>query len=75
MFINLLDTDLQARIAKAENYDFDVKNTLEMLLEKGPVAYNRIWKIGNWSDTMEKTYYFIRTKIMSQMTLNFGGTF
>ena len=36
MFINLLDTDLQARIANADNYDFDVKNTLEMLLEKGP---------------------------------------
>ena len=36
IFINLLDMDLQARIAKAENYDFDVKNTLEMLLEKGP---------------------------------------
>ena len=36
MFINLLDMDLQARIAKAENYDFDVKNALEMLLEKGP---------------------------------------
>ena len=36
MFINLLDMDLQARIANADNYDFDVKNALEMLLEKGP---------------------------------------
>ena len=36
MFINLLDTDLQARIANADNYNFDVKNALEMLLEKGP---------------------------------------
>ena len=34
MFINLLDTDLQARIADADNYDFDVKNALEMLLER-----------------------------------------
>ena len=36
MFINLIDTDLQDRIANLTNYDFDVKNALEMLLEKGP---------------------------------------
>ena len=36
MFINLVDVDLQDRIAKAKSYDFDVKNALEMLLEKGP---------------------------------------
>ena len=35
MFINLVDVDLQDRIAKAKSYDFDVKNALEMLLEKG----------------------------------------
>ena len=36
MFINLIDIDLQDRIANLKNYDFDVKNALEMLLEKGP---------------------------------------
>ena len=36
MFINLVDVDLQDRISKANSYDFDVKNALEMLLEKGP---------------------------------------
>ena len=36
MFINLIDVDLQDRIANSTNYDFDVKNALEMLLEKGP---------------------------------------
>ena len=36
MFINLVNVDLQDRIAKARSYDFDVKNALEMLLEKGP---------------------------------------
>ena len=36
MFINLIDVDLQDRIANLTNYDFDVKNALEMLLEKGP---------------------------------------
>ena len=36
MFINLVNINLQDRIAKAKSYDFDVKNALEMLLEKGP---------------------------------------
>ena len=36
MFINLIDLDLQDRIAKSKNYDFDIKNALEILLEKGP---------------------------------------
>ena len=36
MFINLMDVNLQDRIAKSKNYDFDVKNALEMILEKGP---------------------------------------
>ena len=35
MFINLIDLDLQNRIAKSKNYDFDVKNALKILLEKG----------------------------------------
>ena len=34
--ICLVDVDLQERIVKAKSYDFDVKNALEMLLEKGP---------------------------------------
>ena len=36
MFINLMHADLQERIANSKNYHFDVKNALEMLLEKGP---------------------------------------
>ena len=36
MFIHLINTNLQDRITNTENYDFDIKNTLEMLLETGP---------------------------------------
>ena len=36
MFINLMDLDLQDRIANTDKYDYDVKNTLELLLENGP---------------------------------------
>ena len=36
MFINLMNLDLQDRIANTDKYDYDVKNTLELLLENGP---------------------------------------
>ena len=35
MFVNLMDLDLQDRIAGSTNYDSDVKNALELLLENG----------------------------------------
>ena len=36
MFVNLMDLDLQDRIAKTDKYDYDIKNTLGLLLENGP---------------------------------------
>ena len=36
MFVNLMDLDLQDRIANTDKYNYDVKNTLELLLENGP---------------------------------------
>ena len=36
MFVNLMDLNLQDRIANMDKYDFDVKNALELLLENGP---------------------------------------
>ena len=36
MFVNLMDLDLQDRIAKSDKYNYDIKNTLELLLESGP---------------------------------------
>ena len=37
MFVNLMDLDLQDRIANTDKYNYDVKNALELLLENGPV--------------------------------------
>ena len=36
MFVNLMDLDVQDRIANTDKYDFDVKNALDLLLENGP---------------------------------------
>ena len=50
MFVNLVNIELQDRIAGANNYDFDVKNALEILLEKGPNCLQQ--DLEDW--TMEK---------------------
>ena len=67
MFINLIDTNLQDRIANVENYDFDIKNALEMLLEKGPLTLQQDledWKLEKHNN---KNFYFIKTRTTFQM--------
>ena len=62
MFINLIDTNLEDRIANVENYDFDVKNALEMLLEKGPLTLQQDledWKLEKHND---KNVLFYKNK-------------
>ena len=41
MFVNLMDLDLQDRIANTDKYDYDIRNALELLLENGP---NSLWQ-------------------------------
>ena len=36
LLLNLLDLTLQDRIANAKDYDFDITNTIAILLEEGP---------------------------------------
>ena len=36
LFLNLLNLTLQDRISNAKDYDFNVTNTITILLEKGP---------------------------------------
>ena len=48
LFLNLLDLSLQERIANAKNYDFDVTNAIEILIEGGPTGIRNDledWKI------------------------------
>ena len=48
MFINLLNADLQERILNRKELDIDVKNTMEILLHKGPTNLKNDledWKI------------------------------
>ena len=49
MFVNLMDLDLQERIANTDKYDFDVKNALDLLLETGPNSMRQDlqdWRLG-----------------------------
>ena len=36
LFINLINTDLQKRIANAKDLDFDTTNIIKTLIETGP---------------------------------------
>ena len=47
LFLNLLNLTLQDRIANAKDYDFDVTNTIAILLEEGPSGQSNLedWKI------------------------------
>ena len=53
MFVNLMDLNLQDRIASSKNYDSDVKNALELLLENGPNNLQQDledWQLEKWED-------------------------
>ena len=49
LFINLIDTDLQNRIANCKTFDKDATNTLTTLLEQGPTSVQNT--LNDW--TME----------------------
>ena len=62
MFVNLMDLDLQDRIANTDKYDYDVKNTLELLLENGPNSLRQDledWRLEKHGD---KNILFYRDK-------------
>ena len=46
MFINPLDTNLQARILNRKELDVDVKNTIDKLLQEGPTNLKN--DLENW---------------------------
>jgi len=47
LFVNLIDTELQQRIAKSDKYDLDTANAIKILLEKGPKELNS--KLEEWT--------------------------
>ena len=88
MFVNLMDLDLQDRIANTDKYDFDVKNTLELLLENGPNSLQQDledWRLEKHGDKnilfyKDKNYipdcyeHFIFTFTYMLTTLNHATT-
>jgi len=47
LFVNLIDTELQQRIAKSDKYNMDAANAIKILLEKGPRELNN--KLEEWT--------------------------
>ena len=62
IFVNLMDLDLQDRIVNMDKYDYDVKNTLELLLESGPNSLRQNledWRLEKYG---EKNILFYKDK-------------
>ena len=62
MFINLMDMDLQDRIANTDKYDYDVKTALELLLENGPNSLQQDLKDWKLEKHGEKNILFYKDK-------------
>ena len=62
LFINLIDTDLQRRIAHCDTLDKDATNALALLLEQGPSSVKH--QLDDWSmETFDgKTILFFKGK-------------
>jgi hypothetical protein len=59
LFINLLDTELQERILNGKEFDLDIKNAIETLMEEGPTNLKnnlQDWKIEKIDG--QKTIFF-----------------
>ena len=62
MFVNLMDIDLQDRIANMDKYDYDVKTALELLLENGPNSLQQDLKDWKLEKYREKNILFYKDK-------------
>ena len=71
LFANLIDTELQRRIANTRNMDYDTAEAIKGLLGEGPNKAKRIWKIGKWKNLKGGTYCSIKRRTTFQTTANF----
>ena len=62
LFVNLMDMDLQDRIANLDKYDFDVKQALELLLENGPNSLQQDLKDWKLEEFNGKNILFYKDK-------------
>ena len=62
MFVNLMDLNLQDRIANTDKYDFNIKNTLELLLEDGPNSLRQDLEDWQLEKHGEKNILFYKDK-------------
>jgi hypothetical protein len=74
LFINLLDTELQERILNEKEFDLDVKNTIETLMEEGPTSLKMTFKTGKLKILMDKKRYSLKERIIYRKIWNFNET-
>ena len=71
LFINLLDNNLQKQITDTKEIDFEVKETLDLLLKKGPTNLQK--DLSDWK-MKGKPCYSTKERITSQRIKNYDET-
>ena len=74
MFVNLINIDLQERIAIAKDLDGNAAEVLKLLLEKAPAEMTTGLKDWRLENTNGRNIFFIREKTIYQRILNYNGT-
>ena len=62
LFINLLDVDLQKRITEMREMDYEVKETLDLLLKNGPTNLQKDLSDRKTEEVNGKTTLFYKGK-------------
>ena len=74
LFIDLIDVDLQKRIANCETLDKDATDALALLIDQGPTTVKN--QLNDWTmETLtEKQFCFSKEKTISLKTINYDAT-
>jgi hypothetical protein len=62
LFVNLIDMELQKKIANAKNMDYNAAEAIKEFLEQGPKEAKKDWIIGKWKNSKEKMYCSTRER-------------
>ena len=74
MFLNLINVDLQEKIAMLNNLDGNAAEALKLLLEKAPTPMTVGLEDWTIEQTNGQTFYFIKERTIYQEIQNYNET-
>ena len=77
MFLNLINVDLQEKIAMSNDLDENAAEALKLLLEKAPTPMTvglEDWTMERTNGRTDETFYFIKERTIYQEIQNYDET-